>query len=134
MAKETPPTIEEIEKKVDEVMKSADVNNDKKISLPEFISYATKNKEVLSMLNCYGCISKDDLRQDFGGNDDKDLPDCDSDLENEVNNKEYDREEGTMDRKAGLDFKVKIKNFILVRKWIMDIFKWKLLQEIALWQ
>ena len=65
MAKETPPTIEEIEKKVDEVMKSADVNNDKKISLPEFISYAKKNKEVLSMLNCYGCISKDDLRQDF---------------------------------------------------------------------
>ena len=28
-----------------------------------------------------------------------------------------------MDRKAGLDFKVKIKNFILVRKWIMDSFQ-----------
>ena len=104
MAKEKPPTIEEIEKKVDEVMKSADINNDKKISLPEFISYATKSKDVLKTLDYYGVLSKDDLRTDFGGS--ADLPDCDSDLENEVNNKDWVRDENIEKRKKGIDFNV----------------------------
>jgi len=105
MAKEAPPTIEEVEKKTDEVMKSADVNNDKKISLAEFKAYTSKNKEILSMLSYYGVITKDDLREDFGGaEDDKEMPDCDSDLEKEVNADKWDRDEKTANIKSGVEF------------------------------
>ncbi len=88
-------------------MKSADVNNDKKISLSEFISYTSKNKEVLGMLNNYGVITKDDLREDFGGEDSKDMPDCDSDLENEINNKDLERDEKTERVKSGVELSVR---------------------------
>ena len=44
------------------------------------------------MLYTYGLISKEDLRPDFGlGGDD--MPDCDSDLENEIKKGEEERDE-----------------------------------------
>ena len=107
MTKQPAPTIEELEKKTDEVMRSADVNNDKKISLQEFISYLTKDKDMLSVLNSYGVLSKDDLRPDFGGAEEgKELPDCDSDLENETSNTQVDRDDKTVRRKAGIESQV----------------------------
>lgn len=88
-------------------MKSADVNNDKKISLAEFVSYTTKNKEILGMLNYYGVITKDDLREDFGGGEgENELPDCDSDLENETSSKLFDRDEKSVRVKNGVEFNV----------------------------
>jgi hypothetical protein len=83
MSKKAPPTIEEIETKCDSFFESADKDQDNQISLTEWKSYVSKNKEILSLLDAYGLMSKDDLRPDFGGADD-DYPDCDSDLENEV--------------------------------------------------
>lgn len=77
------PTIDSVESLASIVMASSDVNNDKRISLSEFICYVTKNKDFLRLLNCYSLITKDDLRPNFGWTAD-DLPDCDSDLENEV--------------------------------------------------
>ena len=88
-------------------MKSADVNNDKRISLSEFISYTSKNKEILGMLSNYGVITKDDLREDFGGAEDaKDMPDCDSDLENEISGKEMERDDKTVRVKSGVEHSV----------------------------
>lgn len=55
----------------------------KGISLPDFISYATKCKELLEILSVYGMITKDDLSMAFGLESDG-IPDCDSDLEREV--------------------------------------------------
>ena len=43
------------------------------------------------MLFNYGLISKEDLRPDFGGSDD--MPECDSDLENEIHKAKEERDE-----------------------------------------
>jgi len=64
-------------------MNSSDVNNDRKISITEFLCFVTKDKNFLKFLSGYGLITKDDLRPNFGWATD-DFPDCDSDLENEV--------------------------------------------------
>jgi len=69
-------------------MNSMEVASSKRITLQEFISYITKNKECLAILNYYSILIKDDLRLNFGHNEE--LPDCDSDLENEVKEKQYE--------------------------------------------
>ena len=97
--------MEEIEDKTDEVMRFADINNDKRISLPEFISYCTKNKGIMALLNYYGIISKDDFRKDFGGNEDINaIPDCDSDLEYETDSERTKCNERTEAIKNGIEF------------------------------
>ena len=107
MAKQPAPTIEELEKKADEVMTVADLNNDKKISLEEFVAYCSKDKVMLAALDSYNILSKDDLRPDFGGADQaNELPDCDSDLENEIQSTQEDRDEQTTLRKSGIESKV----------------------------
>ena len=104
MAGKKAPTIDEIEKKANEVMSSSDVNNDKKISLPEFKSYITKNKDILGALWSFGLVSKDDLRPDFGGSlKEDDLPDNDSDLEKETDNEKFERDEQFEFKKEGTD-------------------------------
>ena len=86
MSGKSPPTTEEVEKKTDEIFMYADKNKDKRINLEEWTSYVTKNKEILKLLDQYGMMDKDDLRPDFGGSEDPgEYPDCDSDIENEVN-------------------------------------------------
>ena len=66
-------------------MKSSDVNNAKKITLSEFKSFLTKDKHLLLILIHYGIINRDDLRKNFGEcENEKLIPDCDSDIENEV--------------------------------------------------
>lgn len=67
------------------MMKSPDIANKKQITLEEFLSCVSKDKGILSVLNYYGIITEDDLRERFNGVDEEhQLPDCDSDLENEV--------------------------------------------------
>ena len=53
------------------------------------------------MLHSYGLISKEDLRPDFGGSDD--MPDCDSDLENELRKAEEERDERAERIKNGIE-------------------------------
>jgi len=56
---------------------------DKGVSMVNFLRYTTKSKELLKLLSAYDMITKDDIRPSFCGPS-EDLPDCDSDLENEV--------------------------------------------------
>jgi hypothetical protein len=56
---------------------------DKGVSMVDFLRYTTKSKELLKLLSGYNMITKDDIRPSFCGPS-EDLPDCDSDLENEV--------------------------------------------------
>ena len=56
---------------------------DKGISMGNFLCFTSKNKELLKLLTAYDMITKDDIRPSFGSSV-EDLPDCDSDLENEV--------------------------------------------------
>eukprot|EP00831_Metopus_contortus_P052040 TRINITY_DN4369_c0_g1_i3.p1 TRINITY_DN4369_c0_g1~~TRINITY_DN4369_c0_g1_i3.p1 ORF type:complete len:218 (-),score=52.77 TRINITY_DN4369_c0_g1_i3:136-789(-) len=83
MSEGTPPPTEDVESVAYSVMKSSDANNDKRISMYEFLSYITKNKDFLTFLKKFSLISKDDLRMNFGG-EKEEIPDCDSDLEREV--------------------------------------------------
>ncbi len=82
MSKTPVPKVEDVERISQQVLQSSDTNNDKRISFPEFLSYTTKSKEILGLLQHYTLITKDDLRCSFVS--DSELPDCDSDLENEV--------------------------------------------------
>lgn len=84
MSKKPPPKIEEAERRAQEVMNSLEVNTEKKISFPGFISFVTKSKNILQLLSDFSLITKDDLRPNFGQHPEGDLPDCDSDLEQEV--------------------------------------------------
>ena len=79
-----PPSTEDVERVVQNVMSLSDSNNDKKISLPEFMHCITKNKEILTFLRSYSLISKDDLRPNFGQMGELEVPECDSDLELEL--------------------------------------------------
>ena len=84
MSKTPSPKVEDVERLSVDVLKSSDTNNDKRVSFPEFLSYTTKSKEILGLLQHYMLITKDDLRCSFVKSSESDLPDCDSDLENEV--------------------------------------------------
>ena len=42
----------------------------------------SKDPDILKTLFNYGLVTSEDLRMDFGGNEE--YPECDSDLENEV--------------------------------------------------
>ena len=84
MSKGEPPKMESFEEMAKDFMRLSDINNDKRISYAEFLSYVSKSKEILGLLNDFGLITKDDLRPNFGWNKETDLPDCDSDLEKEV--------------------------------------------------
>ena len=84
-------------------MKSSTVSNKKQISYDEFLSYVTKDKRILSILNYYGLITEDDLREDFNGaTEEKQLPDCDSDLEDEVKLEHYSSNENKIQLKKPL--------------------------------
>jgi len=100
------PTIQEIEKKADELMKKIDVNQDKKITLQEFKTYLTKDKEILKVLMAFGVAKKEDLGTDFGSGQDG-VPEVDKDLEAEINPKELQRDKKRDAIKEGVDFKTK---------------------------
>lgn len=55
----------------------------------------------MRILTSYGLISKEDLRSDFGGSDD--LPDADSDLEDEIGKSDVDRDERIERIKNGIE-------------------------------
>ena len=64
-------------------MNKWDTNNDGCISIDEFKSYLSKDQDILRTLSQAGLITSEDLRTDFGGN--HEFPECDSDLEDEIN-------------------------------------------------
>jgi hypothetical protein len=84
------PSIQEVEKLVINVLRKHDSDKNFEISLEEFKSIVTKDKAIVKCLRNFGLIISEDYRQDFGGGDD-DIPECDSDLENEVNKQKTSR-------------------------------------------
>lgn len=55
----------------------------------------------MRILTSYGLISKEDLRPDFGGSED--IPEADSDLEDEIGKSEIDRDERIERIKNGIE-------------------------------
>lgn len=99
------PNIQEVERIVEGVMAKHDNNKDKQISIDEFKSIITKDRNIVACLKNFGLIHQEDLRQDFGGGED-DIPECDSDLENEVEKvKNNKRSKGFNLRRQGIEFR-----------------------------
>ena len=78
------PTVSDIELKTNELFAQVDEDADGTISLKEFISYVNKDKEILTVLKTYGIATSEDLGRDFGRAK-AEVPDVDSDLEEECN-------------------------------------------------
>jgi Ca2+-binding EF-hand superfamily protein len=103
MSKKDPPKIKEIEHETDDFFTKADLNNDNKITLKEFKSYLKKDPTILNILMNFNIAKMEDLGTDFGGGD---LPECDSDLEREINPPELSRNSKIDKAKQGVDFSV----------------------------
>lgn len=80
-----PPTLTEIENKVDEFFEKSDTNRDNKITLKEFKTYVKTDQQILTTLFSYDIAKREDLGVNLGNGD---LPVYDSDLEREINPKE----------------------------------------------
>lgn len=105
MAKKDPPTTQEIETHTSEFFEGADTNHDNKISLREFKRFLKKDKKILQVMFNYNIAKREDMGENFGGSDD-DIPECDSDLEAELNPPELQRDERKERARQGLDFAV----------------------------
>lgn len=88
MDKKKPPTLVEIENKVDDFFEKSDLNKDNKITLKEFKSYVKTDAEILKVLFNHDLAWKEDLGTNHGTGE---IPDYDSDLEAEINPKELER-------------------------------------------
>ena len=101
--KEYPSKIKEIEKETDEFFTQADLNSDNKINLKEFKRYLKKNPVILNILMNFNIAKKEDLGTDFGSGD---VPEWDSDLENEINPPELKIKGKVTQAKQGVEFAV----------------------------
>jgi microtubule-associated protein-like 6 len=129
MAGKPSPTLKEMEIKATEVLNRWDTNKDGQISLKEFKSFVTKDPDILKMLVNYGLATKDDFRPDFGGSGD--IPDCDSDLEDETSRKldrhenkdmlKHGMEENLVEKEPGIFEVAEVKEgdqFMATKPWI----------------
>jgi hypothetical protein len=98
-----PPSIQEIEQKTNEFFKESDLNCDNIISLKEFKSYIKKDKQILEVLVSFGVAKSEDLGTDFGAGED--VPDVDSDLDEECHPKGLQNDDKHNGVKDGVDFK-----------------------------
>lgn len=106
MNKKPAPSIREVETKTDEYFTKIDTNKDKKITLKEFKSFVKKDKTIIEILLNFNVAKSEDLGTDFGSGENG-VPDCDSDLEAELNPKEMNRSDKKNKIKQGIDFKTK---------------------------
>ncbi|CAK72848.1 unnamed protein product (macronuclear) [Paramecium tetraurelia] len=96
-------TIQEAERIADDLLRKYDTNKDESISFNEFQSLLSKDQDVLKMLLSYGLCSLEDLRQDFGGSEQGDVPYPDSDLEQETQRKHLVFDQKREKRKIGIE-------------------------------
>ncbi|CAD8171847.1 unnamed protein product [Paramecium pentaurelia] len=96
-------TIQEAERISDELLRKYDTNKDASISLSEFHSLLSKDQDVLKMLLSYGLCSVEDLRSDFGGAQQGDVPYPDSDLESETQRRLLAYDQKRELRKIGIE-------------------------------
>lgn len=73
------------------------------ISLKEFKSYIKKDKQILEVLTSFGVAKSEDLGTDFGAGGE--VPDIDSDLEEECNPSGLAKSNIKSGVKDGIDFK-----------------------------
>ena len=78
----------EVESKTDTIINDADLDQDKKLSLKEFQSYAAKNREIFAVLEPYGkLLNSDPIMSSKGGK-----KNVESDEEDEEENDEEENE------------------------------------------
>lgn len=88
--KKSYPGILEIEKKVDLILDKFDMQNPDQITLDEFQSLVSKDREILQLLKSFNLIVSDDLREVM--ETDTDEVECDSDIDAEIMTKrKYER-------------------------------------------
>ncbi len=104
MNKQKPPTLTEIENKVDEFFEKSDTNRDNKITLKEFKTYVKTDPNILKVLFDNDIAKREDLGKNLGNGE---LPEYDSDLEREINPKELGRSLKSQMARDGIDVKVK---------------------------
>lgn len=95
--------LKEAENKCNDIFKKYDKNKDGSISLSEFQSFVSKDPDIVKLVYNYGLISVEDLRIDFGPGGADGMPDCDSDIENEVNKATNDFDERIENIKNGIE-------------------------------
>lgn len=78
------PTIQEVEDLVKLIIINHDSDGNYEISLQEFKSIITSDTQIQKCLKTFGLIKSEDYRKDFGSGADG-VPECDSDLEIEIN-------------------------------------------------
>lgn len=88
MTNNQPITMEELEDHTTRVFAKIDTNSDNSISLNEWVSFITRDVEVVNFLEAVQLITLEDKRPNWGS---EDSPEMDSDLENETNRRELTR-------------------------------------------
>ena len=107
MKKKKPPTLNNVAEKSKAIMGRWDMNKDGFISKSEFRSFVSKDRDVIKLLTSCKLLNKEELRVDFGGSD---FLECDSDLENELTNFDYNDNERSQQIKLGIEYDIKEKN------------------------
>ena len=88
MTNSSPISMEELEARTTRIFAKIDTNSDNSISLAEWISFITRDVEVVKFLEVLQLVTLEDIRPNFGTEDN---PEMDSDLENETNRRELTR-------------------------------------------
>ena len=84
----------EVESKTDTIINDADLDQDKKLSLKEFQSYAAKNREIFAVLEPYGKLLNSDPIQSSKGGKKNVEPDEEDEEENDEGNDDEEENEG----------------------------------------
>ena len=103
------PSLKDVEAKAKDILKRWDKNKDGSMSRAEFQSFVTKDPDVLRLLMNYGLVNREELRPDFGGTA-EDVPDCDSDLEEELRHADADDNGRSEKITLGIESTAKEKN------------------------
>lgn len=88
MTDNKPISMEDLESRTTRIFAKIDTNSDSSISLSEWISFITRDVEVVQFLAAAQVITHEDKRPNFSTDD---QPEMDSDLENETNRRELNR-------------------------------------------
>ncbi|CAG9325772.1 unnamed protein product [Blepharisma stoltei] len=84
----SPMTMQELEDKTQRLFTKIDLNHDNQITIAEWLSFITRDVEVVKILEVLQLVTVEDIRPNFGSEED---PGMDSDLENETNRREWSR-------------------------------------------
>ena len=122
MTDSNPWTLNELVKRTECLFSKIDTNKDNNISLAEWISFITRDVEVIKILERLELTTSEDKRPNWGTEDD---PGMDSDLENETCNRNWNRSDVHERVKAGVesleDFAIESvgegDQFLAVKPW-----------------